>query len=377
MIYIVAGVAASLLMLFCHLPVPASSPLRSLVLDSATLRGRLEGRGVLVSSRLSLVLSFGILFCVSAMRYGIGTDYWPRHVPAFEAINRGDYEANRNEPLFVWLNRAVGWFTEDAQWLIALMAFLTLLLIYRFILRMSLNPALSVFLFVFGGVYLEAFNLMQQGLAIAIVLNTIELGLRRKRLAFVLLTLLAVGVHSSAIAWFFVWPVLRFRGNRLLRLVLVATIAGIVVVAPGALYWAVSQVAPDYAWYFQSNYGTIRSIEPSVVAITVAVFLLSVLLVRSGSGDDRYGSGVVNLMGLNVAILGATLFVAYLFFRLNSYFTPVQMLVVPLLLSTVRSTGIRRVVTLGFMLVYVISFALQFIQWNAHGVLPYESIFSR
>jgi hypothetical protein len=184
-------------------------------------------------------------------------------------------------------------------------------------------------------------------------------------------------VHSSAIAWFLVWPVLRFRGNRLLRLVLVATIAGIVVVAPGALYWAVSQVAPDYAWYFQSNYGTIRSIEPSVVAITVAVFLLSVLLVRSGSGDDRYASGVVNLMGLNVAILGATLFVAYLFFRLNSYFTPVQMLVVPLLLSTVRSTGIRRVMTLGFMLVYVISFALQFIQWNAHGVLPYESVFSR
>lgn len=377
MIYVVAGVAASLLMLLYRLPVAATSPLRSLTQESAALDRRLQVGGVRFSSRLGLVLSFSTLFFVSALRYGIGTDYRYRHVPAFARINQGVYGEYRAEPVFIWLNRAVGWFTDDAQWLIALMAFLTLLLIYRFILRMSLNPALSVFLFVFGGIYLEAFNLMQQGLAIAIVLNTIELGLRRKRLAFVLLTLLAVGVHSSAIAWFLVWPVLRFRGNRLLRLVLVATIAGIVVVAPGALYWAVSQVAPDYAWYFQSNYGTIRSIEPSVVAITVAVFLLSVLLVRSGSGDDRYASGVVNLMGLNVAILGATLFVAYLFFRLNSYFTPVQMLVVPLLLSTVRSTGIRRVMTLGFMLVYVISFSLQFIQWNAHGVLPYESIFSR
>jgi hypothetical protein len=364
-------------MLLYRLPVAATSPLRSLTQESAALDRRLQVGGVRISSRLGLVLSFSTLFFVSALRYGIGTDYRYRHVPAFARINQGVYGEYRAEPVFIWLNRAVGWFTDDAQWLIALMAFLTLLLIYRFILRMSLNPALSVFLFVFGGIYLEAFNLMQQGLAIAIVLNTIELGLRRKRLAFVLLTLLAVGVHSSAIAWFLVWPVLRFRGNRLLRLVLVATIAGIVVVAPGALYWAVSQVAPDYAWYFQSNYGTIRSIEPSVVAITVAVFLLSVLLVRSGSGDDRYASGVVNLMGLNVAILGATLFVAYLFFRLNSYFTPVQMLVVPLLLSTVRSTGIRRVMTLGFMLVYVISFALQFIQWNAHGVLPYESVFSR
>lgn len=377
MIYVVAGVAASLLMLLYRLPVATTSPLRSLTQESAALDRRLRPGGSRFSSRLGVILSFSILFFVSALRYGIGTDYLSRHVPAFALINEGDYGEYRAEPVFLWLNRGVGWFTEDAQWLIALMAFLTLLLIYRFILRMSLSPALSVFLFVFGGIYLEAFNLMQQGLAIAIVLNTIELGLRRKGLAFALLTLFAVGVHSSAIAWFFVWPVLRFGGSRLVRLVPVAAIMGIVVATPEALYWAINRVAPDYAWYFQSNYGTTREIDPSVVAITVAVFLLSVLLVRSGSGEDRYASGVVNLMGLNVAILGATLFVAYLFFRLNSYFTPVQMLVVPLLLSTIRSTGIRRVMTLGFMLVYVISFSLQFIQWNAHGVLPYQSIFSR
>jgi hypothetical protein len=377
MIYVVAGVAASLLMLLHHLPVAATSPLRSLTQESAALGRRLQVGGVRFSSWLGLVLSFSILFLISALRYGIGTDYQYRHVPAFARMNQGIYGEYRAEPIFVWLNRAVGWFTDDAQWLIVLMAFLTLLLIYRFILRMSLNPALSVFLFVFGGSYLEAFNLMQQGLAIAIVLNTIELALRRKRLAFVLLTFVAVGVHSSAIAWFFVWPILRFRGNRLLRLILMATIAGVIAAAPGALYWAVNQVAPDYAWYFQSNYGTIRSIEPSVVATTVALFLLSALLVRTGSGDDRYASGVVNLMGLNVAILGATLFVAYLFFRLNSYFTPVQIVVVPLLISSVRSTVMRRTLTLGFMLAYVISFYLQFIKWNAHGVLPYESIFSR
>lgn len=218
---------------------------------------------------------------------------------------------------------------------------------------------------------------MRQGLAIAIVLNTVELGMRRKRLAFFGLTLLAMGVHSSAIAWFLTWPILRFRGNRFLRLGLVASIAVLMVAAPGFLYWAVNQVAPGFAWYFESNYATTRPVEPSLIAITVAVFVLGAFLVRSGSEGDRYGSGIVNMMGLNVAILGGTLFVAYLFIRLNSFFAPIQILMVPLLLSAIREPVPRRFLAFGIMVVYLISFYLQFIHWGAHGVFPYESIFSR
>lgn len=375
MIYFMVGLSASLLMLLYRPRVSATSPLRTLSEESESLTRRLVGDGDGTSSKFGLCASFAILFLTSATRYGIGTDYWFRHVPNFEQIRNGT--SGGHEVGFILVNRVVGAFTDDAQWLIALMSFLTLALIYRFIVRMSLNPALSVFLFVFGGTYLEAFNLMQQGLAVAILLNSLELGMRKQPLRFVLVTLLAASVHSSALAWLLVWPLIRFHGNRLARFLLIAVTSITIVVVPGLLTRLASLILPEYAWYFESNYGTTRPLAVIVIFTTLIVFILGTFLVRSGSEDDLYGSALINLQGASVAIMAATLAAAYAFSRLGYYFTPVQMLLVPLLLNSIQSAGLRRLMTIALLGLYSITFYFQFVVWNAHGVMPYASVLFR
>jgi hypothetical protein len=425
-IYLFAGLLASAAMLLYRRPPGRTSPLWAVELDSSALAERLHGRGDKVVSFIGIAASFSVLFLISALRHGIGTDYWARYAPLFEQIRRGRVDGH--EIGFVILNDAAALITTDYQGIFALTSLLTIALFFRFFLRMSVNPALSVLIYAFGGFYLEAFNLVQQGLAIAILVNTIELALRNKNLSFVLVTLLATSIHTSAFVWFAVWPLMWVRVGRAKRIFIALAMMGIILLVPQTVSLLVSQLAPSYSWYFESNYGTTRGIQPVVVIVAIAAFVFaqmmigrtrladhartftdapasllhgrkgsrpainsgralmgsgrSATLVRAGKPlkdghPDRYADVVVNLLAVSTAVLLATLTIAYLFSRLNYYFAPAQMLAVPLALSLVRGKLARQLLTLGFMCAYMTSFIFQFIVWNAHGVLPYDSIFSR
>ncbi|MCX2747050.1 EpsG family protein [Arthrobacter sp. MI7-26] len=383
-----------------------------------------------------MTLSFLILFLIAALRYGIGTDYWFRYAPLFEQIQHGD--VNGQEPGYVLLNKAVGLITDDYQGIFVVTSFLTIALFYRFFLRMSINPALSVFIYAFGGFYLEDFNLVKQGLAIAILVNTFEFALRKKHLAFVLATLLAASFHASALAWFAVWPLMWIRVGRAARIVIALAMILAILLVPQTVSLLVEQFAPSYAWYFDSNYGATRSIHPAVVTVALAALAFTLVKVgkagkvgsadrfedsvvkvpavsaevlvatkvgKAGSADryadsevkvpavsaevlvatkvgkagsaDRYADSVVNVLAVSTAVLVATTTIAYLFSRLDYYFAPAQLVAVPLALSLVRNRLARHLLTVAFMSAYMTSFVFQFLVWNAHGVLPYDSIFSR
>lgn len=406
MIYLLGGLLASAAMLLHRRPPPCTSPLWAVTLGSPALSARLNGSGDRVVSFFGVTISFAILFLIAALRYGIGTDYWLRYAPLFEQIQNGN--VNGHEIGYVLLNKAVGLITDDYQGIFVVTSFLTIALFYRFFLRMSVNPALSVFIYAFGGFYLEEFNLVQQALAIAILVNTIEFALRRMHLAFVLATLVASSFHTSALVWFAVWPLMWVRVGRAARLAIALAMIVVILLVPQAVSLLVGQLAPDYAWYFDSNYGVTRSIHPAVVIAAVAAFAFAVIKVgsverrdpyshtatkngntphttysytatkiRKAGGADRYADVVVNVLAVSTAVLVATTTIAYLFSRLNYYFAPAQLLAVPLALSLVQGRLARQLLTVAFMSAYMTSFVFQFLVWNAHGVLPYDSIFSR
>jgi hypothetical protein len=315
------------------------------------------------------------LAAISALRYGPGTDYWARYAPIFERARYGMHVDT--EYGFLLTNQAVAAVTPDYQWLVAVMSLSTVALFFRFIVRMSLNPALSVYIYMFSGTYLESFNLIRQGLAIAILLNTLELVERRRPIPFVLLTLLAASFHASAVLWLAIWPLLRVRGGALSRVGLLSALILVIIAAPATLASAVDRFAPGYSWYFQSNYGEVRAFDSSVLLISIAVLIASLLVLPGVIRKSTYVTGIVNLQIMQVAALVATVTIAYAFSRLSNYFTPIQIVAVPLLISAVPLRGFWRIGTLVLLVAYPVTFYYRFLVWNAHGVLPYESILSR
>ena len=130
---------------------------------------------------------------VSALRYGLGTDYFYTYIPQFRIIaNGGDsyYEFG-----FFWLNKIVGFFTSNGQWMIAVCSVITIGIMYRQIFRMSKNYALSILLLYLSFVYFVSLNNIRQSLAAVFLLIAIEALIDNKKIKFIILVLLASSIH--------------------------------------------------------------------------------------------------------------------------------------------------------------------------------------
>lgn len=369
MIYVMVGFASALLMA-CYSPRWVIKPDE---LPGLASPPTLAPERKPFIAKLALVLSFSCLFLLAAFRYGIGTDYFARYTPQFNtAVAGGEIDS---DPGFSALVNIIAELTSEAQWLFVACSFATVLLIYRFAIRMSLYPPLTIFLFMFGGIYLEAFNSVRQALAAALLVNTIELILRKKWIPALAIIATATSIHLSAMIWVALIPLISIRASRVLRVAVTSLALTLVVTAPTVIYDLVGRFAPEYAWYFSSNYGGVRSYEPTELIIA-ALLYLTISFVPAGSDTSgRYSNSIINIYSLYALSLATTVSFSYAFTRLTSYFAPIQLVAVPLVLSKISNPRLRSLGIVMVIGVYLVSFILKFLIWNAHGVLPYEWIF--
>ena len=150
-----------------------------------------------------LALSFVVLIALASVRsYTVGMDtmmYWTHYGYIGRAGVRA-FETVRFEPGFTALCLLLYQISPSPQ----LLFFTTSVLIYvpvaYFIYRESDNPALSTFLFVALTIYTQYLCLMREGIAIALVLVATTFLTRGKKIPFILLIVLAMLFHRSAIA---------------------------------------------------------------------------------------------------------------------------------------------------------------------------------
>jgi len=365
---IIGLLAAGIMLLYRAEPVP-QSPLASACLPNVW-SGRRDGRGGRVLGVAAITGSAGILVLMAGLREGSGTDYWPRYVPIFNQVAHA--WPIDTDPGFLALNQIVAAVTSDHQYLFLASALLTISLVYRVVARLSVFPALSIYIYFFGGFYLESFNLMRQWLAIAILMNTIEFLMKGRFARFMVLTLLAATFHPSALVWIAAWPMARLRLNWALRTAV--TSGGVIAIAllPELVRTLTVGLAPGYAWYFDSNYGERLTFDPYGLIIAGAALCLS--LVPKFNRGDKYVNVTLNLQGIQIVVLAAAFFLQYAFSRVTYYFAPIQILVVPMVLSSISNPVWRRLAMTVVLAAYALSFYLKFIVWNSHGVMPYHSV---
>lgn len=152
----------------------------------------------LIASSLPLIL-------LLSFREGVGTDYNDVYVASFGSIaNGGD---SRYEFGFTLLIRLIQFFTKDYHYIFALLAILTVGLVYLAIYRNRVNVVLAVFIFTFGGFFFFSTNGIRQALAIAILLNAIlclkDIGSikNKQSIKYICLVLLASTIHISALVF--------------------------------------------------------------------------------------------------------------------------------------------------------------------------------
>lgn len=370
MLYLLVFGLTLALVYWCRRWIPA--------LPDRALTHRVSGGRVFHPHRLWSMVAFLLcltpLFLVSALREGIGTDYYFTYTPRFLEILQG--ERTYYEIGFYWFNRVLGMLTENPQWV-----FVTTSFIYMLCLGLSFYDAVDdlpfcVVILLVSGEYFVSMNNLRQAMASAILLLSFRYIRRKKWVPAFVLVALCSTLHQAMLLFFAVLLILMLLRYVPLHRMLLLLGAGALVV------YLLLRGVPEFAevifperllYYIREAMYT----EPTIGwprGILNAGLLAFLIFTRYRSEDSRMDALVViQFLAVVVCLFDALLPAAYRILRLFTFW---QLLSLPMAMER-YSTALKDrwyikallIVVLGALCVHAI------VILRTEQVLPYHSIF--
>lgn len=326
-------------------------------------------------------MKYGYMLLLSALLGGVvgyrkyvGTDYGT-YIDIYTLSKKLTFTEifSEAEPLYGALNRICADKFDDYVPMFAIIGIVTVALIVYGIYHSSCNYALSLFLFITGMYYFDLFNGMRQMIATAIMFAAYPLARRKRWLSLLVITVIAMGFHISAIIIFavYLFAVYIKPGSKITWLT-VAVFFGIYVFYNGfvnQLILILVDWQSKYSIYkemlLQTNQGAhILRFAFTCLPVAVAIYARKVL---------KYQREDIGIL-LNISLINALFMLIsvrhWIFARYCMFLGIFNIILWPELLKCfeVRS---RRIVELCVICVYMLYFWL--IVHTDSNLLPYSS----
>lgn len=319
------------------------------------------------ASPVFLLASFAILFLVSGTRVDVGVDY-PSYANAFTELYL--YGFSPFEAGFQMLLDAIQLFTANPQWLFIVTAFITIGLIYVSIVKFSVNPALSVFLFTTMGFFSHSLNLTRQFIAVAIMLYAFSYVITKKPVRFVLAILVASLFHKTVFIMLPLYYLLRLK-LKPMHYLLIGIVSGAVALFQDLIINTL--VVSFYPQYYNETFIGDRIVSPYYIILGVALLSLTAYLLKKKAMSL---SSISDRVYINLVFLVSIAHIFYVWLPLSNrvflYLDIALILIIPKLLSYIERKYIRRA-ALAVMVIYFTYAAYISLATNANEVLPYKS----
>jgi hypothetical protein len=168
-----------------------------------------------IVAMIPLILLFAVLFFVSALRYDTGTDYWS-YINFFYTSGKVDsYIEPGYTRLCVFL-RDIG---LDAQWVLAVMSFLTLFFLFLSVPKKSFYIIIPLYI---TFLYRVSFNAVRNSLTTIMSYYAYTLFQKGKIFRSIVIILIAMQFHRSAGIMLILFVILHFAKIRRLQSIIVA-----------------------------------------------------------------------------------------------------------------------------------------------------------
>ena len=318
---------------------------------------------------------------ISAIRYGVGTDYIPTYCRVFYLLK--DKIAYNYEFLFLVLNKAIIKLHGTPVILLSLCALFTIPLFFRFI-RNNLPKKywfLGIYLFIGTTIYYATMNVVRQYIAIAILLYAFDYLKQKKILKYVILNIIASLFHlSSLINLAFVIIYLLHKNKKINYVLIAVYLLSIVFVFVDirSIVNIFSFMIPNkYINYLNSKFFLAKNYSACLKLLLPNLIVMFMLFNKNKiKNDDKLG----------LIYCGMTLFtmisnIGYgvnVFIRLGWYFDYFYLLVIPMIIEyfyTQKKTKAATLFTI-FIICYCIFWNVYSIFiLNGHGVIPYKTLF--
>ena len=161
---------------------------------------------------------FAVLFVFSAVRYGIGFDYYT-YKEAVESVSLAGGDMERWE----LIPRAVGYLARwtDFQVFVIVMSFFSLYSVYWASVRLSISPSMSLLVYsLHPMMFLEGLSIMRNAVAFALILVAFYYLQKKQVWSSLIIWGIACFFHKSALIGVLMYPLYFWHFSRLAHLII-------------------------------------------------------------------------------------------------------------------------------------------------------------
>lgn len=301
----------------------------------------LSAGGLLYSKRISkksfLIICFFLMSIVLGLRgENVGEDTL-HYIEVFEKTNNLSWKTlltsgtdvvyetvwnvNRSmEVGYLLLNKIIGIFTDNGQWLLILVAFITYFFMAKFVYDNCKDVFFPTYIILCESFYMQSFNLARQALAISIGLQAYTLLKKNNKYSIInaIITIfIAFLFHKSAIVLFFLIPIWLIKDNRKwLKLILLGS--GFLPLFVIFFSKIILIAIPRYASYLENNYWE-NSVGGIIILWIIEIFMIIYIFKKYNNNDGKeiFITTVLTALYLSLEFIGLKFTV---FSRITLYF---------------------------------------------------------
>ncbi len=326
------------------------------------------GEKYISNAKLSIVFTSLPLLLISAIRYGVGSDYF-QYERLYSLI--GTTSTSRYEPLFTAINRYLYKSGIPFQFFIILTSVMFVFLVVIAIYRNSPNVAFSIFLLFSMCFFFQSLNIVRQMVGCAICLYSIKYIQENKLIKFLICIAIACGFHFSAVIFLPVYFIYKIHID------LKKTIPFLVLffIVQDRIVGLISNYARtnlNYDEYFRNLSSASESGYISLI-INVFIYIFAYLTIDK---EDENQRGYLNIQLITIALSMMNGQIPLLN-RLRFYYAMPNIILVPMAVNGISDKNTKK---LAAFVICVLFFAYcLFIEgyMNQSASFPYRTIFEK
>lgn len=327
------------------------------------------------------ILYYIIFIFVLVFFTGLRGDIEPDYLNYLDIFNNINYNSDVDVELgFVYFNRLIHFLGGGFQWVVFLMAFITIILKVNFFFKYSKNFCFSILIYYCSVFFIYDFIAIRQALAMAIFMVSIPFLMERKFLHYTVLIFLASLIHLSAIILLPLYFILNYSFNKIL-LYLVLIFSTLVSVLQSDIKFVSPILNLLSLPGFASDKLDIYSKESMFAALSFRQLMLGFIFVFLLSKSD----GKKTVVFLNIYLLGILLGtllneIPQLSYRIKAYFLWAEsILVVYFIHKIFYKYSLIRIIALfilGLLYIYSLYNYLNILSERQVGyIFPYRFFF--
>ena len=244
------------------------------------------------------------LFLISALRYNIGTDDKTYKRMFLEIAGIKNFFSYPIEKGFGAINWVIGQFTHNYQWMLAVMALLTILCVSVAVYRYAKYPVLTFFLYVTMSFYYSSMCLIRHGLAIAISFLGLKYIKEKCLWKYLVIVLLAALIHYSALTMLPIYFIANIDFNVKQMFSLSALIL-LIYLFVDKIFLTLATVIPKYKDVYVSQEGIdnyLQGMSWKSMIVCVLVFILMMIFKKQLLSMSRENLIFINISFFAVLI---------------------------------------------------------------------------